>query len=156
MGSLQASRTRKPLCKETQAAYYNLGVCLRDNIGAPPREDGTRRYDLTEREANAEWEKFKASRAEWMARTYRTPADYAKAKDKFIQRLRRREREQAAARKKLCDECFQKCKEEWKVSWNGTEKSQPHSPVRVCVCACLTHVVAALCARVRADINKVD
>ena len=38
------------------------------------------------------------------------------AKDKFIQRLRRREQEEAAARKKLSQECFDKCKKEWKAS----------------------------------------
>ena len=40
VGSLISSRKRIPLCKDTQAAFYNLGVCLRDNIGAPLRTDG--------------------------------------------------------------------------------------------------------------------
>ena len=47
VGALHASRKRLPLCKDTQSAFYNLGVCLRDNVGAPLRRDGTYRYDMT-------------------------------------------------------------------------------------------------------------
>eukprot|EP00750_Incisomonas_marina_P019885 INCI3645.2.p1 GENE.INCI3645.2~~INCI3645.2.p1 ORF type:complete len:194 (+),score=37.35 INCI3645.2:449-1030(+) len=127
VGALHASRKRLPLCKDTQSAFYNLGVCLRDNVGAPLRRDGTYRYDMTALEIDEEWDKFKASRADWMARTYRTAEDFAAAKDKFVQRLRRREKEQAAARKKLAEECFEKCKNEWKASakWVAENLSTP-------------------------------
>lgn len=116
IGAVRAAKKRVNLDQHTQAAFFNLAVCLRDDLGAPARADGTYRYNLNKKEADKEWENFKASRAEWMARTYRTADDYQAAKEKFIKRLRRRESEQAAARKKLSLECFEKCKNAWQVS----------------------------------------
>jgi len=127
-GRLAAQKERRNLCPGTQAACYNLSVCLRENIGGPLREDGTYRFELNDKEAEERWEAFKEERADWMRRNYRTPEDFKNARERWLKTLRRREKKAFDKRMHEADQAMHMLRKAWRksVKWTSENSRVPY------------------------------